>query len=93
MPKAKTLLDELARTLKARNGAEARLDRRMSDWPEPAMRNKAIGESRTLIHDLGDKAVVEYDRIMRSGPSRIEMRKAYHMMPSELVRGHDYFDR
>lgn len=91
MPKAKTMLDELARTLKARKNAEYRFDRRMSNWPEGPERG--IGESEDLFHRLGDKAVMEYDRLMRSNPGRRDMQKAFRMMPDELIREHDYFDR
>lgn len=93
MPKAKTMLDELARALKARKHAEQRFDRRWGDWPSPELGNRGLEESRILVHDLGDKAVMEYDRLMRSNPGRRDMQKAFRMMPGELVREHDYFDR
>lgn len=91
MPKAKTILDELARVLKVRKNAEHRFDRRMSNWPEGTERG--IGESENLLRDLDDRAVMEYDRLMRSNPGRRDMQKAFRMMPGSIVREHDYFDR
>lgn len=91
MPKEKTMLDELARTLKARKHAEQRFDRRWGDWPSPELGNRGLEESRILVHDLGDKAVMEYDRLMRSNPGRRDRQKAWDMMPSRLVEEHEYF--
>jgi hypothetical protein len=93
MPKAKTMLDELARVLKARKNAVSRFDRRWGNWPEPRLGKNGLEESRQLVDDLGDRAVMEYDRLMRSNPSRRDMQKAWDMLPDELVREHDYFDR
>lgn len=91
MPKAKTMLDELARVLKARENAKHRFDRRFSD--QPNLGRRGLEESRMLVRDLGDRAVMEYDRLMRSSPSRKDMRDAIRMMPDALIRDHDYFDR
>lgn len=91
MPKAKTMLDELARVLKARKNAVQRVDRRFSD--QPNLGRRGLEESRRLIEDLDDRAVMEYDRLMRSNPSRKDMRDAIRMMPDALIRDYDYFDR
>ena len=93
MPKAKTMLDELARVLKARSNAVNRFDRRYSNWPEPRLGRSGLEESRRLVEDLGDRAMMEYDKLMRSNPSRRDMQKAFRMMPGSIVREHDYFDR
>lgn len=94
MPKAKTMLDELARVLKARENAVNRFDRRTS---YPHTRHKSDWQSRQEAYDLldrlDDRAVMEYDRLMRSNPSRKDMRDAIRMMPNALIRDHDYFDR
>ena len=109
MPKAKTMLDELARVLKASSNAVNRFDRRASNlsngtpWKNENHMERtadsfidavdARDESKRLVRDLGDKAVMEYDRLMRSNPGRRDMQKALRMMPGELIREHDYFDR
>lgn len=107
MPKAKTMLDELARVLKARENSMNRYGRRERDYFRSIMdpdfgqpsiddlnrRRKLINESRGLSRNLGDKAVMEYDRLMRSNPGRRDMQKAFRMMPDDLMREHDYFDR
>ena len=97
MPKAKTMLDELARVLKARSNAVERADRRLNKFSrsltKPKFVSDAYYQARDLERDLGDRAIMEYDRIMRSHPSEREMRKAWDMLPDELVRDHDYFDR
>lgn len=109
MPKAKTMLDELARVLKARSNAVNRLDRRASNlahgtpWKNEDHMGRvadsfldavdARDESQRLVRDLDDRAVMEYDRLMRSNPSRRDMQKAFRMMPGDIVREHDYFDR
>ena len=98
MPKAKTMLDELARVLKARSNAVNRVDRRTSNVAHAAPWKftdalHAKDESQRLVRDLDDRAVMEYDRLMRRGPSRKVMREAFDMLPDDLVREHDYFDR
>ena len=109
MPKAKTMLDELARVLKARENAVNRLDRRASNlahgtpWKNEDHMGRvadlfldavdARNESKRLVRDLDDRAVMEYDRLMRSNPSHRDMQKAFRMMPGSIVREHDYFDR
>ena len=98
MPKAKTMLDELARALKARSNAVNRVDRRTSNVAHAAPWKftdalHARDESKRLVRDLDDRAVMEYDRLMRSNPSRRDMQKAFRMMPGDIVREHDYFDR
>ena len=93
MPKAKTILDELARVLKARSNAVNRFDRRWGMWPDKRLGSSGLEESRQLVEDLGDRAVMEYDRLMRSNPGRRDMQKAFRMMPGSIVREHDYFDR
>ena len=110
MPKAKTMLDELARVLKARKNAVNRFDRRASSlahglyWPKDENNMGRLAdsffdavdardESKRLVRDLDDRAVMEYDRLMRSNPSRRDMQKAFRMMPGSIVREHDYFDR
>lgn len=93
MPKAKTMLDELARVLKTRENAVNRFDRRYGNWPEPRLGRNGLEESRQLVEDLDDRAVMEYDRLMRSNPGKRVMQKAFRMMPGRLVREHDYFDR
>lgn len=120
MPKAKTMLDELARVLKARDNAINRVDRREQDFnrfvnqrepewydgnadafanaPKNAKqqygrRVKLMHEAADLSSDLADRAVMEYDRLMRSRPGKRVMQKAWDMMPGDIVREHDYFDR
>lgn len=120
MPKAKTMLDELARTLKARKNAMQRFDRREQDFgrfvgqrepewydgnadaflnaPEDIKQRrgrhmKLMHEAADLSSDLSDRAVMEYDRLMRSNPGKRVMQKAFRMMPGDIVREHDYFDR
>lgn len=100
MPKANTILDELARVLKARSNAVNRLDRRNSNvYRVPGTGDAfmdalhAEDESRRLVHNLDDRVVMEYDRLMRRGPSKKVMREAFDMLPDDLVREHDYFDR
>lgn len=109
MPKAKTMLDELARVLKTRENAINRFDRRASNLAHgtPWKNEDHIGrvadsfldavdardESKRLVRDLDDRAVMEYDRLMRSNPSHRDMQKAWDMLPDELIREHDYFDR
>jgi hypothetical protein len=53
----------------------------------------ARDESKRLVRDLSDRAVMEYDRLMRSNPGHRDMQKALRMMPGDIVREHDYFDR
>ena len=93
MPKAKTMLDELARVLKARHNAMMRFDRRAYGGRLDEEARKSWGEAAHLIDNLDDRAVMEYDRLMRSNPSRRDMQKAWDMMPGSIVREHDYFDR
>ena len=109
MPKANTMLDELARVLKARNNAVNRLDRRASNlahgtpWKNEDHMGRisdsfidavdAKEEGNRLVRDLDDRAVMEYDRLMRSNPGKRVMQKAFRMMPGSIVREHDYFDR
>ena len=93
MPKANTMLDELARVLKARHNAMMRFDRRAYGGRLDEEAQKSWGEAAHLIDNLDDRAVMEYDRLMRSNPGRRDMQKAFRMMPGELVREHDYFDR
>lgn len=118
MPKAKTMLDELARVLKARENAMSRFDRRESgfnrfvgqrdpEWydgnadafayaPEDVKQQhgrhmKLMHEAADLSSDLADRAVMEYDRLMRSKPGKRVMQKAWNMMPPRLVKEHEYF--
>lgn len=98
MPKSKTMLDELARALKARSNAVNRVDRRTSNVAHATPWKfidalHAKDESQRLVHDLDDRVVSEYDRLMRSRPSKKVMREAWDMLPDEIVREHDYFDR
>lgn len=107
MPKAKTMLDELARVLKARKAAVSRAGRRDDEYlrhPWSSVTDSksfdswsdamdAKEEGKNLVRDLSDRAVMEYDRLMRSNPGRRDMQKAFRMMPGELIREHDYFDR
>lgn len=93
MPKANTMLDELARVLKVRNNAVNRFDRRAYGGRLDEEAQKGWREASHLIDDLDDRAVMEYDRLMRSNPSRRDMQKAFRMMPGDIVREHDYFDR
>lgn len=100
MPKTKTILDELARALKARSNAINRVDRRTSNIYNVSGTGDAFmdalhakDESQRLVRDLDDRAVMEYDRLMRSNPSRRDMQKAFRMMPGSIIREHDYFDR
>lgn len=95
MPKAKTMLDELARVLKARENAVNRTDRRLNKFSRSFTKPKSVSDAyyqaRDLERDLSDRAVMEYDRIMRSNPSHRDMKKAWDMLPLRLVQEHDYF--
>ena len=107
MPKAKTILDELARVLKARKNAVSRAGRRDDEYlrhPWSGVKDSesfdswsdvmdAKEEGNRLVRDLSDRAIMEYDRLLRSNPGRRDMQKALRMMPPSLVREHDYFDR
>ena len=93
MPKANTMLDELARVLKTREHALQRADRRAYIRPWGLDESRGWTESENLVRNLGDKAVMEYDKIMESRPNKRTMQKAFRMMPGHLVRDHDYFDR
>lgn len=85
MPKtAETMLDRLARTLKAREHSIDRVDRRLSSWPEQVSR-RGLDEARDLSRDLGQKSIMEFDRIMRSNPGLRARRRAFDMMPTELL--------
>ena len=120
MPKAKTMLDELARTIEARKNAMERFYRRQEDFdrfvrqrnpewydgnadafayaPENvkqrhSMHRDLMREAAQLGSILGDRAVIEYDNLLRSKPGKRVMREALDMMPGDIVREHDYFDR
>lgn len=93
MPKAKTVLDELARVLKAREHAVQRADRRAYIRPWGINESRGWTESENLVRNLGDKAVMEYTNIMENRPGKRVMQKAYRMMPGYLIQEHDYFDR
>ena len=85
MPKtAETMLDRLARTLKAREHSIDRVDRRLSSWPEQASR-RGLDEARDLSRGLGQKSIIEFDRLMRSNPGLSVRRRAFDMMPTELL--------
>ena len=85
MPKtAETMLDRLARTLKAREHSINRVDRRLSSWPEQASM-RGLDEARDLSRDLGQKSIMEFDRLMRSNPGLRVRRRAFDMMPTELL--------
>lgn len=85
MPKtAETMLDRLARTLKAREHSIDRVDRRLSSWPEHVGR-RGLDEARDLSRDLGQKSIMEFDRLMRSNPGLRVRRRAFDMMPTELL--------
>lgn len=90
MPKtAETMLDRLARTLKAREHSIDRVDRRLSSWPEQVSR-RGLDEARDLSRDLGQKSIMEFDRLMRSNPGLRVRRRAFDMMPTELLDGCRY---
>lgn len=107
MPKAKTMLDELARVLKARENALNRLNRRTSNLAHgtPWKNEDHIGrtadsfidavdardESKSLVSNLGDRAVMEFNKIMKSRPGKRVQQKAWDMMPPRLVKEHEYF--
>lgn len=93
MPKAKTMLDELARVLKARHNAMMRFDRRAYGGRLDEEAQKSWREAAHLIDNLDDHAVMEYDKLMRSNPGHRDMQKAFRMMPGDIIREHDYFDR
>ena len=85
MPKAaETMLDRLARTLKAREHSIDRVDRRLSGWPEQVS-GRGLDEARDLSRDLGQKSIMEFDRLMRSNPGLRVRRRAFDMMPTELL--------
>ena len=85
MPKtAETMLDRLARTLKAREHSINRVDRRLSSWPEQIGR-RGLDEARDLSRGLGQKSIMEFDRLMRSNPGLRVRRRAFDMMPTELL--------
>lgn len=86
MPKQQTILDQLARTLKARNHALDRFDRRtvFKVSPDPAFDLKSRREAFDLLDDLNSRAVWEYNRVMKSSDGRVK-RDAIRMMPDELI--------
>lgn len=101
MPKAKTMLDELARVLKTRKDADRRLARREAarnslyrqkekPWYDDEYKRarKLEEEGFGLYEDLSNRAVMEYDRLMRSKPGKRAMQKAWDMLPPELDRDH-----
>lgn len=90
MPKAKTMLDELARILKAREHAMDRVKRRMFIRPWGIDESRGWSESEELVRNLGDKAVMEYTNIMENQPGKRTMQKAFRMMPGYLIREHEY---
>lgn len=120
MPKTtETMLDRLARTLKAREHALDRFDRRdqslkrfwkqadpESEWYDGnadalayapkdvkdrrALLDKARREADELHYDLGDKAVMEFGRLMKSNPGLRVRRRALDMMPDELLDDYQY---
>lgn len=84
MPKApKTLLDELARTLKARQNANLRFNRRVANTDMP---NRYIKEADNLYKRLGYDAASSYSKIMDvdGGFSGAEKDEAFRIMPSSL---------
>ena len=112
-----TMLDRLARTLKAREHALGRFDRRDqavkrfwertdSDWYDGnadalkyapkdvkdrrALLDKARREADELHYDLGDKAVMEFDRLMKSKPGLRVRKRAFDMMPDNLLDDYQY---
>lgn len=91
MPKAKTMLDELARILKAREHALSRYDRRAYIRPWGIDESRGWAEAEGLVHNLNDKAVMEYTDIMENRPGKRVMQKAFRMMPGYLIREHKDF--
>lgn len=104
MPKATTMLDELARALKASKNAGRRLARREDarkalywqkeePWFDDEYKNSRQLEEEAfgLYEDLSNRAVSEYDKIMKSRPGKRVQQKAWNMMPPRLVREHEYF--
>ena len=90
MPKTtETMLDRLARTLKAREHSINRVDRRISGWQEQAGR-RGLDEARGLSRDLDQKAVMEFGRLMKSNPGSRVRRRAFDMMPDELLDNYQY---
>lgn len=118
MPKTtETMLDRLAKTLKAREHALGRFDRRDQavkrfwkradpEWydgnadalkyaPEDVksrrmLLDKARREADELHYDLGDKAVMEFGRLMKSNPGSRVRKRAFDMMPDELLEDYRY---
>lgn len=90
MPKTtETMLDRLAKTLKAREHALDRVDRRLSSWPEQIGR-RGLDEARDLSRGLGQKSIMEFGRIMKSNPGLRVRRRAFDMMPDELLEDCQY---
>ena len=95
MPKApKNILDRLNKILKTRENALNRFDRRF----EPFFNNKVDfhtavkvrSEARDLVDNLGDAALIEYDKVLRSSPDRETRMKAYRSMPMDLLHDYEY---
>ena len=104
MPKANTMLDDLARALKVYKNAGGRLARRSDarnalywqkeePWLDDEYKNsrKLEEEAFGLYEDLANRAVSEYDKIMKSRPGKRVQQKAWDMMPPRLVEEHEYF--
>lgn len=91
MPKANTMLDELARALRAREHAVSRQNRRAYIRPWGIDESRGWSEAEGLVHNLNDKAVMEYTDIMENRPGKRVMQKAWDMMPPRLVKEHEYF--
>lgn len=86
MPKANTMLDELARVLKARERAMNRFDRRtVFNIPkDDAFDLRARREAGDLIDMLDDRSILEFRRVMQSPRGEVR-REAVRMMPSHLL--------
>lgn len=90
MPKAKTLLDELARTLKARQNASLRFNRRVA---EPDLHRRYISEADELYGRLEDKAMRDYRAIQEGRFDSAIKNEAWRKTPTSIVwKYNDYID-
>lgn len=81
----KTILDELARTLKARKNALNRFDRRTvyNINPNPEFDIRSRREAGELLDRLDDRAIYQYERALRSPDGRVNS-QAIKMFPQDL---------
>jgi hypothetical protein len=91
MPRApKTLLDELARTLKVRQNANLRFNRRVAN---PDLQRRYISEANDLYGRLNDKAMRNYQSIQEGRFDSAIKDEAWRKTPTSIVAEYnDYID-